>query len=369
FKHRNAINDRRRRWANGIVPYEISSTYPATVQTIFKQAMAEIEEKTKVNGKTCIHFKPHAGEPGYVKFVTGNGYFILQSPTLIKLIISSATFPLKAGQTETTTSQSIRKNIQKGTEGNFNKYPTGYIDMLGQPYDYGSIMHYSAYAFAIDPHKMTIEPKRPGVTIGQRTALSPTDIKEIQLLYDCIAADPNGHTSDPFVTAPPTTTPAPPTGSDVCTFETGLCTWTNSHSDTMDWTRYHGSTPSANTGPTTDYTGSTSHYYLYLEATGHANKVARLDSKLYPGGDYCVDFYAHMHGSGIGSLYLNVKAGNQIIHLQSWSGEHGTLWAHIRLNAKVHTTGYFNFEFEGHTTSSQLGDIAIDDITIHPGNC
>ncbi|KAH3871485.1 hypothetical protein DPMN_034688 [Dreissena polymorpha] len=262
---------KRRRWANGIVPYEISSTYPATVQTIFKQAMAEIEEKTKVNGKTCIHFKPHAGEPGYVKFVTGNGcqnetaitpvgYIGRQSDvtigngcerkgTVMHELLHRARLLARAEQD---------RPRQLRTEGNFNKYPTGYIDMLGQPYDYGSIMHYSAYAFAIDPHKMTIEPKRPGVTIGQRTALSPTDIKEIQLLYDCIAADPNGHTSDPFVTAPPTTTPAPPTGSDVCTFETGLCTWTNSHSDTMDWTRYHGSTPSANTGPTTDYTGSTS---------------------------------------------------------------------------------------------------------------
>ncbi|KAH3871454.1 meprin A subunit alpha-like [Dreissena polymorpha] len=385
--HRNAINDRNRRWAHGVVPYEISSTYPATVQNIFKQAMAEIEEKTKVNGKTCIHFKPHAGEPGYVKFVTGNGchtpvgYIGRQSDvtigpgcerkgTVMHELLHALGFWHEQSRTDRDTYVTIHlENIQKGHEGNFNKYPTGYIDLLGQPYDYGSIMHYSAYAFAIDPHKMTIEPKRPGVTIGQREALSATDIKEIQLLYDCVAADPHGSTSSPFVTAPPTTTPAPPTGSDVCTFDTGLCTWTNSRADTMDWTRYHGSTPSAGTGPTADNTGSATHYYLYLEATGHANKVARLDSKLYPGGDYCVDFYYHMHGAGIGSLYLNVKAGAQIIHLQSWSGEHGTSWAHIRLNAKVHTTGYFNFEFEGHTATNQLGDIAIDDITIHPGNC
>lgn len=83
--------------------------------------------------------------------------------------------------------------------------------MLGQPYDYGSIMHYSAYAFAIDRSKMTIEPKQRGVTIGQRVSLSPTDVKEIQLLYDCI---PNtGSTGAPgFVTAAPTTTPKPPSG-------------------------------------------------------------------------------------------------------------------------------------------------------------
>jgi hypothetical protein len=74
-------------------------------------------------------------------------------------------------------------------------------------------MHYSAYAFAIDQSKMTIKPKRAGMTIGKRVQLSPTDITEIQLLYDCIQSA--GHTSAPgtgFVTAPPETTPKPPTG-------------------------------------------------------------------------------------------------------------------------------------------------------------
>lgn len=85
--------------------------------------------------------------------------------------------------------------------------------MLGQPYDYGSIMHYSAYAFAIDRRKMTIEPLKSGVTIGQRVRLSDTDVKEIQLLYDCVR--PDGHTSAPvggFVTAAPAATAKPPSG-------------------------------------------------------------------------------------------------------------------------------------------------------------
>lgn len=100
-----------------------------------------------------------------------------------------------------------------GHEGNFNKYPTSYIDMLGQPYDYGSIMHYSAYAFAIDRHKMTIEPKQRGVTIGQRLHLSDIDVKEIKLLYECMTSTGGGsQTSAPHVsTAAPVTTRSPPT--------------------------------------------------------------------------------------------------------------------------------------------------------------
>lgn len=84
--------------------------------------------------------------------------------------------------------------------------------MLGQPYDYGSIMHYSAYAFAIDRSKKTIEPLQSGVTIGQRSHLSDIDIKEIQLLYECIPKEGNTGTVTGAVTAPPTTTPAPPSG-------------------------------------------------------------------------------------------------------------------------------------------------------------
>jgi len=58
----------------------------------------------------------------------------------------------------------------------FQKHTTG-VDVLNQPYDYGSIMHYGAHAAAIDPSKFTIEPKQPGVTIGHLKEMSPTDIK------------------------------------------------------------------------------------------------------------------------------------------------------------------------------------------------
>jgi len=61
--------------------------------------------------------------------------------------------------------------------GSFKKNTGGDVDMLNQPYDYGSIMHYGAHAGAIDASKFTIEPKQPGVTIGHLKELSPTDIK------------------------------------------------------------------------------------------------------------------------------------------------------------------------------------------------
>ena len=46
------------------------------------------------------------------------------------------------------------------------------------PYDYRSVMHYEAYAFAIDRDVMTIEPKQRGITLGQRKRLSDIDVKK-----------------------------------------------------------------------------------------------------------------------------------------------------------------------------------------------
>lgn len=92
-----------------------------------------------------------------------------------------------------------------GHERNFDKYQLGYIDHLGMPYDYGSVMHYPATAFAIDRRRMTIEPLQSGVTIGQRVRLSEIDAKEIQILYGCIPRPQTGSvtTSQPGVTNTP----------------------------------------------------------------------------------------------------------------------------------------------------------------------
>ncbi len=65
--------------------------------------------------------------------------------------------------------------------GNFQKQPgsTDYFD-----YDYGSIMHYAATSFAKDRSKPTIVPRRPGVTIGQRSGLSFGDRQTVAKMYE-----------------------------------------------------------------------------------------------------------------------------------------------------------------------------------------
>lgn len=62
------------------------------------------------------------------------------------------------------------------------------IDLAGTEYDYGSVMHYGPYGFAIDPDVPTIETIDPdGMDIiGQRITLSDFDIERVQIIYGCI---------------------------------------------------------------------------------------------------------------------------------------------------------------------------------------
>jgi hypothetical protein len=65
--------------------------------------------------------------------------------------------------------------------GNFQKKPDA-VDYYG--YDYGSIMHYPRTSFAKDSSKPTIEPRRSGVTIGQRNGMSFGDRQTVAKVYE-----------------------------------------------------------------------------------------------------------------------------------------------------------------------------------------
>ncbi|CAF1320328.1 unnamed protein product, partial [Rotaria sordida] len=88
------------------------------------------------------------------------------------------------------------ENIQVGMEGNFQKMDNTQIDTQNPLYDYESLMHYERNEFSKNGLP-TIEPIQPNVKIGQRLYLTPTDIREIQLYYNCTGSGP---------TLPPTTT-------------------------------------------------------------------------------------------------------------------------------------------------------------------
>ena len=75
------------------------------------------------------------------------------------------------------------ENIYEGTESNFYKYD--YTNKYGTQYDYGSIMHYSQYAFSHngEPTITTLDPAMQDV-IGQRTVVTDNDWTKVKAMYE-----------------------------------------------------------------------------------------------------------------------------------------------------------------------------------------
>ncbi|XP_029634033.1 zinc metalloproteinase nas-15-like isoform X1 [Octopus sinensis] len=197
---RNAVGDRRRLWPNGIVPYEISSYFNTYDKTLFRAAMKEIEMVTG----SCIKFVPRTSTHHYyVKIITGQGCHSsigfrnrLQTVTLghgcvrkgiamHELLHALGFFHEQSRPDRDQFITVVGSNIIKGRENNFKIFYPPTLNTQGFPYDYDSLMHYGAHAFAKDRSKPTIIPRRIGARIGQRSHLSSIDIMELKKLYRC----------------------------------------------------------------------------------------------------------------------------------------------------------------------------------------
>ena len=67
----------------------------------------------------------------------------------------------------------------------FQKYIKS--DAAGEPYDFGSVLHYGTNDFAKDPNKWTIKPKSSYSIqkISQRVQLSDDDTRKSNKMYQC----------------------------------------------------------------------------------------------------------------------------------------------------------------------------------------
>merc|ERR1712168_299043 len=200
---RNAMKSRTKRWPGGVVPYVISSAYSSRARSTILSGLKEIEAMTRKNGKACITFKPRTNEAAYVNVQrlsgcssavgrTGRAQTLRLGPGCESKGITMHEFLHALGfwheQSRADRDNYVTihyDNIQKGREHNFRKYGLSQVDHLGQKYDYGSLMHYGPRSFAQDRSKPTISAKQKGATFGQRSRLSSTDIKMVQLLYGC----------------------------------------------------------------------------------------------------------------------------------------------------------------------------------------
>lgn len=80
----------------------------------------------------------------------------------------------------------VEENISEGHEKNFVKYDAFEVEDFDQPYDYGSILHYSSLAFSVNGEATIVALKPEGQALmGQRLIMSEADVNRLNTMYKC----------------------------------------------------------------------------------------------------------------------------------------------------------------------------------------
>jgi len=156
---------------------------------------------------------------------------------------------------------------------------------------------------------------------------------------------------------------------EVCPLSNGWENLQNTVEDDIDWRVNDDDTPSSDTGPTSDHTGSNGNY-IYLEASGGCtNEEAVLMSP-------CIDltnsltadlsFWYHMYGQDMGDLHVDIFDGTQWVNdvITPISGDQGNVWLNQQVNLTSYIGSIIKIRFRGITGSNWESDIALDDINL-----
>ncbi|CAH1793701.1 unnamed protein product [Owenia fusiformis] len=398
---RNAMLNKDARWPNGFVPYSIVDVYPTWAVEIFKSAMKEIEANTSFNGQRCITFKERTFEENYVEIAPIGGCYSRvgvsggkqpislgagceRKGTVIHELLHTLGFWHEQSRADRDMYIKVNwTNIKEGSAGNFNKFDDTSIDHQDMPYDYDSIMHYSAFSFAKDYRWPTIVPLIGKPYIGQRLQLSDIDINEIRKLYNCQGVVSVDFTT-PMVTTLKPTTPPQPIGTDLplyweCTFDEGRCGLENVE-NSLEWILQKGPTASSKTGPGSDHTSSTGNY-IFTEASNQYQKKYKIVKTKLPKSNMCVDFWYHMYSENeeesdhhVGYLRFYAQSGNtEPTQLLAWerTRSQGNKWLNGRFTVRKSDISSKKWKLlvEGEILNNYKSDIAVDDLKIYKGRC
>ncbi|KAM9349890.1 apical endosomal glycoprotein [Symphorus nematophorus] len=170
----------------------------------------------------------------------------------------------------------------------------------------------------------------------------------------------------------------PPPG--YCDFEINMCSWSNLGGgvDQEDWLRGRGASQNPNTGPSVDHTTNSPYgYYLYVDSSvGEWGSTSFLISDVFQPSTrgHCLTFWYHMYSDHVGTLrvYINdrkMHAGGDEEGSLKWTetGNKGHKWQEARVSIKHKEAFWFVFVYQ--RGMNKGGDVALDDITVIPGDC
>lgn len=189
-------NHSETRWPKGLIPFELDSSVSiATKASIFlafvhyqKWSSIRFVERTVDNQAEYpdyVKFKSGDGCSSYVGKIGGSQAITLNAAcsygSIIHEIGHALGFWHEQNRLDRDDYVSINfDNVSSAYKHNFTQHPDSSVN-LGS-YDYGSIMHYGAYAFSKNGKK-TINVLRGKHAIGQHNGLSYGDVSAIKKMY------------------------------------------------------------------------------------------------------------------------------------------------------------------------------------------
>ena len=178
------------KWKNGVVPYVIPRDFPDKERILW--AMSHIENRAGVDfvrrnrQRSYITFRRSTGCASYVGRQGGRQIIYLADTCSRGSVVHELLHALGMfhEQSRPNRNDHVRirwRNILPGHEHNFRRVSADLSNSLS-PYDLGSIMHYSSFAFTRNG-RPTIVRRGGGGIAGQRDGMSHSDARGLNRMY------------------------------------------------------------------------------------------------------------------------------------------------------------------------------------------